>query len=79
MALTVQFQLNPSTGPFVPTVKVNKMLQHRPSGKAGGRRGAREQVPDSAQACKMGEPTRGVGEPNPPRETKTSGVNGSRN
>ena len=35
-----------------------------PSRKEGGRRDAREQAPESARACKMGEPTRG-GRANP--------------
>ena len=29
MALAVQLQLNPRAKPFVPTVKANKLLQHR--------------------------------------------------
>ena len=59
MALTVQLQLNPCAKPFVPTVNKDNQTAAPPSRKAGGKRGAREQAPDSARACKMGEPTPG--------------------
>ena len=77
MALTVQLQLNPRAKPFVPTVKANKMLQHR--------RGKREEgeAPVGKHQTQLGRvrwaSRRGEGEPNPPRETKNSGVNGGRN
>ena len=77
MALTVQLQLNPRAKPFVPTVKANKLLQHR--------RGKREEgeAPVSKHQTQLGRvrwaSRRGEGEPNPPRETKNSGANGGRN
>ena len=77
MALTVQLQLNPRAKPFVPTVKANKLLQHR--------RGKREEgeAPVSKYQTQLGRvrwaSRRGEGEPNPPREAKTSGANGGRN
>ena len=77
MALTVQLQLNPRAKPFVPTVKANKLLQHR--------RGKREEgeAPVSKHQSQLGRvrwaSRRGEGEPNPPRETKNSGANGGRN
>ena len=76
MALTVQLQLNPRTKPFVPTIKANKLLQHR--------RGKREEgkAPVRKHPTQLGRvrwaSRRGEGEPNPPRETKNSGANGSR-
>ena len=79
MALTVQLQLNPRAKPFVPTVKkANRLLQHR-------RRGKREEgeAPVSKHQTQLGRvrwaSRRGEGEPNPPREAKTSGANGGRN
>ena len=75
MALTVQLQLNPRAKPFVPTVKANKLLQHR--------RGKREEggALVSKQQTQLGRvrwaSRRGEGEPNPPRETN-SGANGGR-
>ena len=77
MALAVQFQLNPRAKPFVPTVKANKLLQHR--------RGKREEgeTPVSKHQTQLGRvrwtSRRGEGEPNPPRETKSSSANGGRN
>ena len=77
MALAVQFQLNPRAKPFVPTVKANKLLQHR--------RGKREEgeAPVSKHQTQLGRvrwaSRRGEGKPNPPRETKYSGANGGRN
>ena len=76
MALTVQLQLNPRAKPFVPTVKANKLLQHR--------RGKREEGEAlvSKHQTQLGRvrwaSRRGEGEPNPPRETKNSGANGGR-
>ena len=76
MALAVQLQLNPRAKPFVPTVKANKLLQHR--------RGKREkgEAPVSKHQTQLGRvrwaSRRGEGKPNPPRETKTSGANGGR-
>ena len=76
MALTVQLQLNPRAKPFVPTVKANKLLQHR--------RGKREEgeAPVSKHQTHLGRvrraSRRGEGESNPPRETKNSGANGGR-
>ena len=78
MALTVQLQLNPRAKPFVPTVKANKLLQHRLY------RGKREEgeAPVSTHQTQLGRVRwagrRGAGEPNPPRETKNSGANGGR-
>ena len=77
MALAVQLQLNPRAKPFVPTVKANKLLQHR--------RGKREEgeAPVSKHQTQLGRvrwaSRRGEGEPNPPRETKNSGANGGGN
>ena len=77
MALAVQLQLNPRAKPFVPTVKANKLLQHR--------RGKREQgeAPASKHQTQLRRvrwaSRRGEGKPNPPRETKNSGANGGRN
>ena len=77
MALTVQLQLNPRAKPFVPTVKTNKLLQHR--------RGKWEEgeAPVSKHPTQLGRvrraSRRGEGDPNPPRETKNSGANGGRN
>ena len=77
MALTVQLQLNPRAKPFVPTVKANKLLQHR--------RGKQEEgeAPVSKHQTQLGRvrwaSRRGEGEPNPPHETKNSGANGGRN
>ena len=77
MALAVQLQLNPRAKPFVPTVKANKLLQHR--------RGKREEgeAPVSKHQTQLGRvrwaSRRGEGKPNPPRETKTSGAIGGRN
>ena len=77
MALTVQLQLNPHAKPFVPTVKANKLLQHR--------RGKREEgeAPVSKHQTRLGRvrwaSRHGKGKPNPPREAKTSGANGGRN
>ena len=77
MALTVQLQLNPLAKPFVPTVKAKKLLQHH--------RGKREEgeAPVSEHQTQLGRlrwaSRRGEGEPNPPREAKTSGANGGRN
>ena len=77
MALAVQLQLNPRAKPFVPTVKANKLLQHR--------RGKREEgeAPVSKHQTQLGRvrwaSRRGEGKPNPPRETKNSGANGGRN
>ena len=77
MALTMQLQLNPRAKPFVPTVKANKLLQHR--------RGKREEgeAPVSKHQTQLGRvrwaSQRGVGEPIPPRETKNSGANWGRN
>ena len=76
IALTVQLQLNPRAKPFVPTVKANKLLQHR--------RGKREEgeAPVSKHQTQLGRvrwaSRRGEGEPKPPRETKNSGVNRGR-
>ena len=76
MALAVQLQLNPRAKPFVPTVKANKLLQHR--------RGKREEgeAPVSKHQTQLGRvrwaSRRGEGEPNPPRETKNSGANGEK-
>ena len=76
MALAVQLQLNPRAKPFVPTVKANKLLQHR--------RGKWEEgeAPVSKHQTQLGRvrwaSRRGEGEPNPPRETKNSGANGGR-
>ena len=73
MALTVQLQLNLRAKPFVPTVKANKLLQHR--------RGKREEgeASVSKHQTQLGRvrwaSRRGEGEPNPPRETKNSGAN----
>ena len=77
MALAVQLQLNPRAKPFVPTVKANKLLQHR--------RGKREEgeAPVSKHQTQLRRvrwaSRRGEGKPNPPRETKNSGANGGRN
>ena len=77
MALAVQLQLNPRAKPFVPTVKANKLLQHR--------RGKWEEgeAPVSKHQTQLGRvrwaSRRGEGKPNPPRETKNSGANGGRN
>ena len=77
MALAVQLQLNPRAKPFVPTVKANKLLQHR--------RGKREEGEAlvSKHQTQLGRvrwaSRRGEGKPNPPRETKNSGANGGRN
>ena len=77
MAMTVQLQLNPRAKPFVPTVKANKLLQHR--------RGKREEgeAPVSKHQTQLGHvrwaSRRGEGEPNPSRETKNSCANGGRN
>ena len=77
MALVVQLQLNPRAKPFVPTVKANKLLQHR--------RGKREEgeAPVSKHQTQLGRvrwaSRRRQGKPNPPRETKNSGANGGRN
>ena len=77
MALAVQLQLNTRAKPFVRTVKANKLLQRR--------RGKREEgeAPVSKHQTQLGRVRwanrRGEGEPNPPRETKNSGANGSRN
>ena len=77
MALAVQLQLNPRAKPFVPTVKANKLLQHR--------RGKREEgeAPVSKHQTQLGRvrwaSRRGEGKPNPPRETKNSGANRGRN
>ena len=77
MALAVQLQLNPRAKPFVPTVKTNKLLQHR-----RGKREERE-APVSKHQTQLGRvrwaSRRGEGKPNPPRETKNSGANGGRN
>ena len=77
MALTVQLQLNPRAKPFVPTVKANKLLQHRHGKREEG------EAPVSKHQTQLGRVSwasrRGEGEPNPPRETKTSGANGGRN
>ena len=77
MALTVQLQLNPRAKPFAPTVKANKLLQHR-----RGKREERE-APVSKHQTQLGRvrwaSRRGEGGPNPPRETKNSGANGGRN
>ena len=76
MALAVQLQLNPRAKPFLPTVKANKLLQHR--------RGKREEgeAPVSKHQTQLGRvrwaSRRGEGKPNPPRETKNSGANGGR-
>ena len=77
MALAVQLQLNPRAKSFVPTVKANKLLQHR--------RGKREEgeAPVSKHQTQLGRvrwaSRRGEGEPNAPRETKNSGADGGRN
>ena len=77
MALAVQLQLNPRAKPFVPTVKANKLLQHR--------RGKREEgeAPVSRHQTRIGcvrwASRRGEGKPNPPRETKKFGANGGGN
>ena len=77
MALAVQLQLNPRAKLFVPTVKANKLLQHR--------RGKREEgeAPVSKHQTQLERvrwaSRRREGKPNPPRETKTSGANGGRN
>ena len=77
MALTVQLRLYLRAKPIVPTVKAKKLLQHR--------RGKREKgkVPVSKHQTQLGcvrwASRCGEGEPNPPRETKNSGVNGGRN
>ena len=76
MALTVQLQLNPRAKPFVPTVTANKLLPHR--------RGKREEgeAPVSKHQTQLGRvrwaSRRGEGKPNPPPETKISGVYGGR-
>ena len=75
MALTMQLQLNPRTKPFVLMVKENKLLQHR--------RGKRDEgeAPASKHQTQLGRvrwaSRRGEGEPNPPRETKTSAQAGA--
>ena len=77
MALAVQFQLNPRAKPFVPTVKANKLLQHRRGKRKEG------EAPVSKHRTQLGRvrwaSRRGEGKPNPPRETKNSGANGGRN
>ena len=77
MALAVQLQLNPRAKPFVPTVKVNKLLQHRRRKREEG------EAPVSKHQTQLGRvrwaSRRGEGEPNPPRETKNSGASGGRN
>ena len=77
MALAVQFQLNPRAKPFVPTVKANKLLQHRHGKREEG------EAPVSKHQTQFGRvrwaSRRGEGKPNPPRETKNSGANGGRN
>ena len=76
MALAVQLQLNPRAKPFVPTVKANKLLQHRRRKREGG------EAPVSKHQTQLGRvrwaSQRGEVEPNPPRETKNSGANGGR-
>ena len=76
MAFTVQFQLNPHAKPFVPTVKANKLLQHRLGKREEG------DAPVSRHRTQLGRviwaSRRGVGEPSPPCEIKTSGANGGR-
>ena len=78
MALTMQLQLNPRAKPFVPTVKANKLLQHRLY------RGKWEEGEAlvSKHQTQLGRVRwvrrRGEGEPNPSRETLNSGANGGR-
>ena len=76
MASTVQLQLNSRAKPFVPTLKPNKLLQHR--------RGKREEgeAPMNEHQTQLGRvkwaSRRGEGEPNSLRETKNAGANGGR-
>ena len=77
IALTMKFQLNSRAKPFAPMVKTINLVQHR--------RGNREekQAPVSKHQTQFWRviwaSRRVVGEPNPPRKTKTSGANGGRN
>ena len=73
----MQLHLNSRAKPSVPTVKANKLLQHR--------RGKREEgeAPVSKHQTQLGcvrwASLREEGKPNPPRETKNSGATGGRN
>ena len=75
-ALDGQFQLNPHAEPFIPTVGANKLLQHRYLYR--GKR--EEEAPGIKHHTQLGwlrwATRRGVGEPNPPCETKNSGAVG---
>ena len=77
MALTVQLQLNPRAKPFVPTIRANKLLQHRRGKRKEG------EAPVSKHQTQLGRvrwaSRRWEEEPNPPCETKNSGANGGRN
>ena len=77
MALTVQLQLNPRAKPFVPTVKANKLQQHRLY------RGKQEkgEAPVSKHQAQLGRvrwaSRRGEGEPNLLARPKIQGQTGA--
>ena len=75
MALTVQFLQNQRAKLFVPNVKADKLLQYR----RGKREGVEAPVSNNQTQlrCIKWASRREVVEPNPSREIKTSGANGS--
>ena len=75
MASTAQLQLNPRAKPFVPTVKANKLLQHRRGKREEGKAPVRKNQTQSGRVRWASR--RGEEEPNPPRETQNSGANGA--
>ena len=74
MVLTVHFQLNPRAEPFVPTATATKTVQHRRRNREEGEAPASKHQTRPRHGEWVGR--RGLGRPNPPRETKISGANG---
>ena len=74
MVLTVQFQLNPCAEPFVPTATANKTVQHRRRNREEGEAPRSKHQTRARHGEWVGR--RGIGRPNPSRETKISGANG---
>ena len=74
MVLTMHFHLNPRAEPFVPTATTTTTVQHRRRNREEGEAPASKHQTWPRYGEWVGR--RGMGRPNPFRETKISGANG---